>query len=221
MPKATPSPWCTPLAKSGRLALTIREVALFGVLGGLTFAAKVAMAGLPNIEPVSLMVMLFAVIFGAKAAPGYDRAKAIIHLINMIADKVNADPDMDGVLKVIFVQNYNCSYAEHIYGFNLWSINYLYIWAILAAVAWLFRKMTHPLGWALLSGAFGLLFGFLCAPVYLFVGGWGAMVSWWISGIPWDVAHCAGNFVIALVLFVPLRRLMSALYRQMGGTPRS
>ena len=188
MPTATPSPWCTPLAKSGRLALTIREVALFGVLGGLTFAAKVAMAGLPNIEPVSLMVMLFAVIFGAKAVfPLY-----VYVLMEFL-----------------------------IYGFNLWSINYLYIWAILAAVAWLFRKMTHPLGWALLSGAFGLLFGFLCAPVYLFVGGWGAMVSWWISGIPCDVAHCAGNFVIALVLFVPLRRLMSALYRQMGGTPRS
>ena len=32
----------------------------------------------------------------------------------MIADKVNADPDMDGVLKVVFVQNYNCSYAEKI-----------------------------------------------------------------------------------------------------------
>ena len=49
------------------MALTVREVALFGVLGGLTFAAKVAMAALPNIEPVSLMVMLFAVTFGAKA----------------------------------------------------------------------------------------------------------------------------------------------------------
>ena len=43
------------------------EVALFGVLGGLTFAAKLAMAGLPNIEPVSLMVMLFAVTFGRKS----------------------------------------------------------------------------------------------------------------------------------------------------------
>ena len=32
----------------------------------------------------------------------------------MIADKVNADPDMDRVLKVMFVQNYNCSYAEKI-----------------------------------------------------------------------------------------------------------
>lgn len=47
--------------------LTLRQITLFGMLGALTFGAKVAMAGLPNIEPVSLMVMLFAVTFGWKA----------------------------------------------------------------------------------------------------------------------------------------------------------
>lgn len=46
--------------------ITVREVALFGVLGALTFAAKLVMSALPNIEPVSLMVMLFAVTFGKK-----------------------------------------------------------------------------------------------------------------------------------------------------------
>ena len=55
-----------------------------------------------------------AVIFGAKAAPGYDRAKAVIHWINMIADKVNNDPKTAGRLKVVFVRNYNCSWAEKI-----------------------------------------------------------------------------------------------------------
>ncbi len=55
-----------------------------------------------------------AFIFGAKAAAGYARAKAIIHLINMIADKVNADPETNKKLKVVFVQNYNCSWAEKI-----------------------------------------------------------------------------------------------------------
>ena len=55
-----------------------------------------------------------AFIFGAKAAPGYARAKAVIHLINLIAEKVNADPDMKDRMKVVFVQNYNCSWAEKI-----------------------------------------------------------------------------------------------------------
>jgi len=53
-------------------------------------------------------------IFGAKAAPGYDRAKAIIKLINTIADLVNNDPDTKDIIRVVFVENYNVSPAEHI-----------------------------------------------------------------------------------------------------------
>lgn len=55
-----------------------------------------------------------AFIFGAKSAPGYDRAKAIIHWINMIAEKINTDSDVNDRIKVVFVQNYNCSWAEKI-----------------------------------------------------------------------------------------------------------
>ena len=37
------------------------------------------------------------------------------------------------------------------------------------------------------------------------------MVNWWVNGLFFDMLHCGGNFVIALVLFVPLRRLMKRL----------
>jgi len=52
------------------------------------------------------------VMFGGKAAPGYHIAKLTIKLINCVSKKVNDDPDMEDVLKVIFVPNYNVSLAE-------------------------------------------------------------------------------------------------------------
>ncbi|MBR5164393.1 MAG: glycogen/starch/alpha-glucan phosphorylase [Ruminococcus sp.] len=51
-------------------------------------------------------------IFGAKSAPGYRRAKAIIKYINEIGRIVSSDPDTRDLIKVVFVQNYNVSYAE-------------------------------------------------------------------------------------------------------------
>ena len=53
-------------------------------------------------------------IFGAKSAPGYWFAKKIIKLINTIADKVNNDYETNHLLKVVFVVNYNVTYAETI-----------------------------------------------------------------------------------------------------------
>ena len=51
-------------------------------------------------------------IFGAKSAPGYKRAKAIIKYINEIGRLVSSDPETKDFIKVVFVSNYNVSYAE-------------------------------------------------------------------------------------------------------------
>ena len=55
-----------------------------------------------------------AFVFGAKAAPGYVMAKRIIHLINAVGSVVNADPRVEGRLKVLFPQNYNVTLAERL-----------------------------------------------------------------------------------------------------------
>lgn len=161
--------------------LPIREMVIFACLGALTFALKMAMSYLPNIEPVSLLVMVYGVVFGRKALyPVY----------------------------IYVAMEILC------FGFGIWNVNYLYIWALLALAAWGLRRMEQPLAWAVLSGGFGLAFGALCAPVDLVIGGVGYAVTKWASGIPFDIAHCVGNFFIALILFRPVRELLERLYRK-------
>lgn len=53
-----------------------------------------------------------AFLFGAKAAPGYYRAKGVIKFINEIAKMINSDDEINRKMQVLFVQNYNVSYAE-------------------------------------------------------------------------------------------------------------
>jgi len=52
------------------------------------------------------------VIFAGKAAPGYFRAKLVIKLINSVAERINSDRSIKGLLKVVFMPNYNVSLAE-------------------------------------------------------------------------------------------------------------
>ena len=174
------SAWCTPLDKKKDLPL--REVVLFGVLGALTFALQVVMGPLPNIEPVSLLVLIFGAVFGWKA---------LYPVYVFVA------------MEILF------------YGLGLWNINYLYIWTVPAVAGILLRKMEGSLGWALVSGVYGLAFGALCGIVDLFIGGWAYAAAKWVSGIPFDVLHCVGNFGIALVLFAPLRKVLERLWHRM------
>lgn len=95
-----------------------------------------------------------------------------------------------------------------IYGFGLWWVMYLYVWTILCFLTILFKKNTSPLFWAVLSGLFGLFFGALCSIPYFFIGGAALGVSFWITGIPFDILHCAGNFITALVLYKPVHQVV-------------
>jgi energy-coupling factor transport system substrate-specific component len=104
-----------------------------------------------------------------------------------------------------------------IYGFGLWWVMYLYTWPALVLVAYMMRKSTSALPFALLSGIFGLSFGFLCAIPYVFVGsptpGLAYAFGYWVAGIPFDLTHGVANFVLMLVLYRPVTSVMEKVAR--------
>ena len=160
----------------------LHYIATIGVLVALIEACKLAMAHIPNVELTSFWLIIFTVFFGRKA---------------MIA--VPIFTLLEGA----------------IYGFGLWWVMYLYAWPLLVILAYIMRNNDSALPFALLSGIFGFTFGFLCAIPYVFVGsptpGLEYAFGYWVAGIPFDLLHGVGNFVLMLVLYRPVTNVMKKL----------
>lgn len=158
------------------------RLCLMALMGVLLVASKEALAFLPNIELVTLLIVLFTLTFGRLSIG----AVAVFLLLQ-------------GLL----------------YGFGFWWVMYLYIWPLLALLAWLFRRMKHAWQWAVFTGLFGLGFGALCSLFYLTMWDFPKIISWVIAGFPFDCAHAAGNFILTLLLYTPLRKALELLKKQM------
>lgn len=151
----------------------LRRLVTAALLAAVLVASKFALDGLPNIELVSLLVILYTLEFP--------------HL----------------ALRVIYTYVFVYGLLN---GFGVWWFPQLYLWALLAGIAWLLRRTDSALFWAVVSGLFGLSYGALYAVFYgALNGGVAAGVAWWITGIPFDLLHGAGNFAVALALYRPLR----------------
>lgn len=163
--------------------VAIKDIALIGMMVAIIEVCKVALAWAPNIELTSFWIIMFTLFFG----------KRILYVIPVF----------------ILIEG-------TMYGIHLWWIMYLYAWPLLAFATWILRKKDSIFTYSMLSGIFGLFFGFLCALPYVFIGaadggivnGLYAGFTWWVAGIPWDMVHCVGNFVIMLVLYNPVKFIM-------------
>lgn len=145
----------------------------------MLFAAKAALASLPNININAVIIILTVVFFGWRAL--YSVAVYIA---------------LEGL---IFGGN----------GYMLWWFGYLYTWPLFVAVCMAFRRNDSALIWAVIAAVFGLVFGPLMYLEYFAInGGWEMFFTMWVSGILYDLAHCGGNFVFTLVLYKPLYRVM-------------
>ena len=163
------------------MKIKTREICIYGISGMLIFVLKFIMAALPNIEPVSLLIIVYTIAFGIKA----------IYPLSIYV-----------ILEIVF------------YGFGIWSIGYMYIWLVLLIATLIVYKIKHSTNvflWASLSGVFGFVMGALYIPLYIISGNTTVAISWWVSGIPYDIVHGISNFILCSILFIPLSKLMFKL----------
>lgn len=166
--------------------LSVKELAQLGLMIAILEVSKLALASLPNIELVSFWIILFTLWIG------YRTLYAVYGFVLL-----------EGLL----------------YGIHFWWIAYLYIWTLLVLLVQLFRAQHSLWFWSTLSGFFGLFFGALCTLPYLITGilsgGWWngllAGFTWWIAGIPYDILHCMGNFIIMAILYKPIQTVMERI----------
>lgn len=166
--------------------LNVKELARLGLMIAVLEVSKLTLASLPNIELVSFWIILFTLWIG------YRTLYAVYGFVLL-----------EGLL----------------YGVHFWWIAYLYVWALLVFMVQLFRTQHSPWFWSIFSGFFGLLFGALCALPYLAAGilsgglwnGLLAGFAWWIAGIPYDILHCIGNFVVMSILYKPIHSVLTKM----------
>ena len=101
------------------------------------------------------------------------------------------------------------------WGFGSWWIMYLFIWTILWGISMIFHRNDSSIAWAVINGAYGLCFGALCSITQGILFGIGSGFAYFISGIPFDIVHCIGNFFTALFLYKPLTILLSKVRKML------
>lgn len=101
-----------------------------------------------------------------------------------------------------------------IYGLSTWLMGYYIIWPLLIIIVhYLNKSLKSEYIYALIAGLFGLSYGLIFAAVESVFYGYMYGLTYWIRGLPYDIVHGISNFVIVLVLFKPLTKLLQRHYK--------
>lgn len=156
-----------------------------------------------SIRSISFIAIYSAIIFGAQVAlASIPNVEIVTILFFVIA--------MSLPLRKTLLISLCFTFIEGLYwGFSDWTIAYMYIWPIFIITITLLKdKIKGPLLPALISGIFGLAFGTFCSFTVFFTLGFRAGISYIVAGIMFDLIHGVSNFILMLILYQPLQRVI-------------
>jgi len=154
---------------------------------------------------IALIPLLSASIIVGKLALSFIPNVEIVTLLFMV-HTVSFGLKRSLIASVIFV-----TVEILIYGFSTWVLAYYLIWPILIVVTWRLKdKLKSEFGYAAIAGIFGFLLGAFFAVFESFFYGWAYGLAYWLRGILFDAVHGASNYIVVLLLFKPLSRILKA-----------
>lgn len=167
------------------MKLSIKEIAVFGMLGGLMYASKVIMEVLPNVHLLGTFIVALTLVY---------RKKALYPIYVFVA--------MAGLFG-----GFAPWWVPYLY---IWAV----LWGAVMLLPRDMPKKLRPIVYMAVSAAHGFLYGTLYAPVQALMFGYSfkTMVAWIIAGLPWDFAHGVSNFVCG-ALIIPLAKTIQRAER--------
>ena len=167
--------------------MTLKEIPLIGMLSAVLLVIQVTLGFLPNIELVSLLIIIYTLVL----------EKKVIYAISIFIV-------LEGLIYGFGLWWINYLYIWFILAF----ITYIFkkesspiVWALISGF--------YGLSFGALCSIPYFFMGFSGGTLE---SGLNNALAYWISGIPFDLIHGISNFIIALFLFKPLHKLINSFY---------
>ena len=170
------------------MRLTVRETAVFAMLGAVMYASKLIMELAPNVHLLGVFTIAFTVVY---------RKKALYPIYTYV------------ILNGIF-SGFATWWIPYLY---IWTI----LWGVTMLLPINMPKKIRPIVYMVVCALHGFLFGTLYAPAQALLFGlsFKGMIAWIIAGLPWDFVHGVSNFFCG-ILIVPIITLLNRLEKSMS-----
>ena len=165
------------------MRLTVRETAVFAMLGAVMYASKMIMEIAPNVHLLGVFTIAFTVVY---------RKKALYPIYTYV------------ILNGIF-SGFATWWIPYLY---IWTI----LWGVTMLLPINMPKKIRPIVYMVVCALHGFLFGTLYAPAQALLFGlsFKGMIAWIIAGLPWDFVHGVSNFFCG-ILIVPIISVLRRL----------
>ena len=165
------------------MKLTVRETAIYGMLGALMYASKLIMEAAPNIHLLGVFVIAFTVVY---------RKKALYPIYTFVL--------LSGVFG-----GFATWWIPYLY---LWTV----LWGVTMLLPQNLPKKAKSIVYMVVNACHGFLYGVLYAPAQAILFGlnFDGMIAWIMAGLPWDFVHGVSNFFCGM-LIVPIIKVLSQL----------